>query len=270
MSHGHGVPEDTVDFTSEGHSARYKDGHWGAMDYSGTWIDGYKATILFAPSPSVSDDLVVYVRMNEAFPGLKMNPCGLNVFFEGESLVRWTVYTRFEVIICKAVARRLMAGKKACRLELQTENPQSPNASRSAAGERMINEDPRELGVKVQNVTFTGTERLSYSLGERSISSKMGKAPITSMSAGRRRTIMECGRSGRTRMLILLLRVPAGEPLSPLSPSPTWQSMNKIRTWMCMCMSTGKPPPIGRWDPRGRRTSAPFFCPKDFPLQIRC
>ena len=29
------VPEHAVDLTSEGRSARYKDGHWGAMDYTG-------------------------------------------------------------------------------------------------------------------------------------------------------------------------------------------------------------------------------------------
>ncbi|HTS47085.1 MAG TPA: hypothetical protein VMH05_04030 [Bryobacteraceae bacterium] len=161
------APGDAIDFTSEGHSARYKDGHWGAMDYSGTWTDGHTAAILFAPPESLNDDLVAYVRINEAFPGLDEEPIRLRVFFEGESLIRWTVYTRFEVIVCKAqLPRRLMEGKKVCRLELQIENPQSPQAMAEARGERIVNEDPRELGVKVQTVTFLGTEKLKYSVGE--------------------------------------------------------------------------------------------------------
>lgn len=161
------APGDAIDFTSEGYSARYKDGHWGAMDYSGTWTDGHTAAILFAPPESLNDDLVAYVRINEAFPGLDEQPIRLRVSLEGEPLTRWTVYTRFEVIVCKAqLPRRLMAGKKICRLELQIENPQSPQAMAEARGERIVNEDPRELGVKVQTVTFLGTERLKYSVGE--------------------------------------------------------------------------------------------------------
>jgi len=160
-------PGHAIDFTSEGHPARYKDGHWGAMGYSGTWTDGHTAAILFAPAEPLDDDLVAYVRINEAFPGLDEEPIRLRVSFEGEPLTRWTVYTRFEVIVCKVqLPRRLMAGKKACRLELQVENPQSPQALAEARGERIVNEDPRELGVKLQTVTFRGRERLKYSLGE--------------------------------------------------------------------------------------------------------
>jgi hypothetical protein len=161
------VPEHAVDFTSEGRSASYKDGHWGAMDYTGTWIDGYNAAILFAPSPSVADDLVVYVRMNEAFIGPEEEPMRLRVFFEGEFLVGWTVYTRFQTTTCRAVLpARLMAGKKACRLEIHAENPQSAERVALAAGQRLSNEDPRELSVKVQTVTFTGADRIRYSLGD--------------------------------------------------------------------------------------------------------
>jgi hypothetical protein len=158
---------DSIDFTSEGHSAPYKDGHWGAMDYTGTWIDGYKVAILFAPSPSYSDDLVVYVRINEAFFGPEEEPLRLKVFFEGEFLVRWTVYMRFQTTTCKAVLpARLMSGKQACRLEFHAENPQSAERVALASGQRLTNDDPRELSVKVQNVTFTDADRIQYSLSD--------------------------------------------------------------------------------------------------------
>ena len=161
------TPEHTIDFTSEGRSALYKDGHWGAMDYTGTWIDGYNAAILFAPSPSFAGDLVVYVRMNEAFFGPEEVPMRLKVFFEGELLVRWTVFMRFQTTTCKAVLpARLMTGKHACRLELHAENPESAERVALAAGQRLTNEDPRELSVKVQTVTFAGADRLQYSLSD--------------------------------------------------------------------------------------------------------
>jgi hypothetical protein len=172
------APGHAVDFTSEGHSSRYKDGHWGAMDYSGTWTDGHTAAILFAPPESLEDDLVVYVRINEAFPGLDEEPIRLRVYFEGEFLNRWTVYTRFQVIVCKAqLPARLMAGKKTCRLELQIENPQSPQRIAEARGDRIVNDDPRELGVKMQNVTFLDTDRLKYSLGDTLDFTETGKGP---------------------------------------------------------------------------------------------
>ena len=101
-----------IDFTSEGDSARYKDGHWGAMDYSGTWTDGYSASILFAPPAGIQEDLVVCVRINEAFPGLDDEPIRMRVSLDGEFLTPWTVYTRYQVIVCKAqLPARWMAGK---------------------------------------------------------------------------------------------------------------------------------------------------------------
>ena len=160
-------PGGMIDLTSEGHSARYKDGHWGAMDYTGSWIEGHRAAILFAPPASFQDDLVVYVRINEAFFGPEEEPMRLQVFFEGESLVRWTVYTRFQTTTCKAVLPgRLIAGKQACRLEFHAENPQSAERVALAAGQRLINEDPRELSVKVQRMTFASADRLRYSLSD--------------------------------------------------------------------------------------------------------
>lgn len=161
------VPGEAIDFTSDGRSARYKDGHWGAMDYSGTWIDGYKAAILFAPPPSFQDDLVVYVQINEAFFGPEEEPMRLKVFFEGTLLVNWIVYTRFQTTTCKAVLpKRLMAAKQTCRLEFHAENPQSAERVALAAGQRLVNEDPRELSVKVQKVTFASADRLRYSISD--------------------------------------------------------------------------------------------------------
>ena len=161
------APGQAIDFTTQGRSARHKDGHWGAMDYSGAWTDGRTVSILFAPPESISDDLIANVRVNEAFLGLDQDPIRVEVFFEGEFLIRWNVYTRFEVIVCKALLpARLMAGKKICRLELRIEHPQSPEAVARARGDKIVNEDPRELGIKVQNVRFTAKNSLHYAFGE--------------------------------------------------------------------------------------------------------
>src|ERR1035437_8193852 len=48
---------DTIDFTSAGRSTSYKDGHWGLMDFTGTWTDGYAAALVFAAPPSGEEDL---------------------------------------------------------------------------------------------------------------------------------------------------------------------------------------------------------------------
>ena len=206
---GHGV-----DFTSEGHSSRYKDGHWGSMDYSGTWTDGHTVAILFVPPESLDDDLVAYVRINEAFPGLDGEPIRLRVFFEGEFLTRWTVYTRFEVIVCKAqLPRRLMAGKNACRLEIQIENPQSPQALAEARGERIVNEDPRELGVKVQTVTFLGTERLKYSIGEPLEFTERGRGSDHTNECWSQPDNYGQWTLGPEASLMFLLREPVAEPV---------------------------------------------------------
>ena len=76
---------------------------------------------------------MVYVRINEAFLGPEEEPMRLKVFFEGEFLVGWTVYTRFQTTTCKAVLpARLMAGKQGLpdsSFTPRIRNP--PNASRS-------------------------------------------------------------------------------------------------------------------------------------------
>lgn len=160
-------PGHTIDMTSAGKSARYKDGNWGAMDFTGSWIEGRRAALLFAPPPSHTGDLLAYVRMNEAYLGLEGHPMHLRVYFEGEEVSRWTVYTRYEVTVCKAVLPgRLIAGKAVCRMEFVVENPQSADKFARDSGQQLIGEDPRELGVKIQRIDFTGADRLRYSPGD--------------------------------------------------------------------------------------------------------
>jgi len=208
------VPEHIVDFTSEGHSAPYKDGHWGAMDYTGTWIDGYRAAILFAPSPSYTDDLVVYVRMNEAFFGPEEEPMRLKVFFEGEFLVDWIVYTRFQTTTCKAVLpARLMAAKQGCRLELHAQNPQSAERVALANGQRLTNEDPRELSIKVQKVTFTSADRLRYSLSNTLEFVEDGQGVHHLNECWTQADGFGSWTLGPDANLVLLLKDPAAEPL---------------------------------------------------------
>jgi hypothetical protein len=159
---------DTIDFTSAGRSTPYKDGHWGAMDFTGTWTDGYRAALLFAPTPSCDKDLLAFVRVNEVFIGPEGDPMRVEVLLDGEPLTRWTLFSRYEITVCKAILpARLMAGKTACRLEFHVENPQSTERAARAQGQQVIGEDPRELGIKIQRVEFASKDRWRYSLGEK-------------------------------------------------------------------------------------------------------
>jgi hypothetical protein len=45
------------------------------------------------------------------------------------------------------------------------ENPQSAERAAKAEGQRVIGEDPREMGIKIQRVAFASKDRLRYSLG---------------------------------------------------------------------------------------------------------
>jgi hypothetical protein len=160
-------PGTVIDMSTAAKSSRYKDGNWGAMDFTGSWIEGSKAAFLFAPQPHFEGDLVAYIRINEAYLGVDGDPMYLRVFFEGEQLCRWTVYTRYEVTVCKVVLpSRLLAGRRVCRLEFEVENPQSADKFARQSGQQIIGEDPRELGVKIQKISFTSADRLRYSLGD--------------------------------------------------------------------------------------------------------
>ena len=158
---------DTIDLTSEGRSSPYKDGHWGAMDFTGTWTDGYRAALLFAPPPSGEEDVVAFVRVNEVFIGPEGDPMRVEVLLDGEPLTRWTLLSRYDITDHKAILpARLMAGRTVCRLEFHVENPQSTQRAAEARGEQLIGEDPRELGIKIQRVEFAPKDRLRYSLGK--------------------------------------------------------------------------------------------------------
>ena len=158
---------DTIDFTSDGRSTPFKDGHWGAMDFTGTWTDGYRAALLFAPPRSRDKDLLAFVRVSEAFIGPEGDPMRVEVLLDGEPLTRWTLFSRYEITVCKVILpARLMAGKTTCRLEFHIENPQSAEQAAKAQGRQVIGEDPRELGIKIQRVEFASTDHLRYSLGK--------------------------------------------------------------------------------------------------------
>ena len=210
-------PDHTIDFTSEGCSSRYKDGHWGSMDYTGTWFDGYKAAILFAPPPSFEDDLVLFVRINEAFFGPEKEPMRLKVFFEGEFLIRWTVFTQFQISTCKVVLpARLLAGKKSCRLEFHAENPQSAERVALAAGQRLANEDPRELSVKVQQATFTSADRLRYSISDTLDFTDQGNGAPHLNECWSQPDGFGVWTLGPDANLVLLLKAPVAEPLAAI------------------------------------------------------
>ena len=158
---------DTIDLTSAGRSTPYKDGHWGAMDSTGTWTDGYRAALLFAPPPACDQDLLAIVRVNEVCIGPEGHPMRVQVLLGGEPLARWTLLSRSEITVCKAtLPARLMAGKQVCRPEFHVENPQSAERPVQAQGRQVIGEDPRELGIKIQCVEFASTDRLRCSLGQ--------------------------------------------------------------------------------------------------------
>jgi hypothetical protein len=158
---------DTIDFTSAGRSTSYKDGHWGLMDFTGTWTDGCRAALVFAPPPSGEEDLLAFVRVREAFIGPEGDPIRVEVLLDGEPLTRWTLLSRFDIAVCKVIMpARLMAGKTTCRLEFHIENPQSAQRAAKARGEQVVGDDPRELGIEIQRIEFASKNRLRYSIGK--------------------------------------------------------------------------------------------------------
>ena len=63
------APGDSIDFTSLASSSRYKDGSWGVVDHTGTWIDGPEAAVLLSIDSAVEADLIAYVYVTETFLG---------------------------------------------------------------------------------------------------------------------------------------------------------------------------------------------------------
>ncbi len=104
-------------------------------------------------------------------------PIRVRADFEGESLAHWRLFTRYGITVCKILLpARLIAGKATCRIELHVENPQSAQRVAEALGQKTIGHDPRELGIKVQQVTFTNKDPWRYSLGETLDFTERGKA----------------------------------------------------------------------------------------------
>ena len=161
------TPGDSIDFTSSGRSGMHKDGHWGAMDLTGTWTDGRVASVVFtAPAPPAAD-LLAFVRVTEAFPGLAGEPIQVQVHCEGELLARWIFASRFAVVNYKLLLPgRLLTGKEVCRLIFHIANPQSTHLHTAHRGEQLIGEDPRELGIKVSRITFAGIDCIKFRLAK--------------------------------------------------------------------------------------------------------
>jgi hypothetical protein len=160
------VLDQSIDFTSAGRPARFKDGHWGATDFTGTWTDGDRPVFVFQP-PAASGDVAVTVRVNEAFIGPEGDPIQVEVSLDGVRLAHWSFFSRYEVVDAKVtIPTALLAGKSVCRLEFHVENPQSAARAAKAQGQRVVGDDPRMLGFKVQRIVFYSRERLRYKPGE--------------------------------------------------------------------------------------------------------
>ena len=157
---------DVIDLTSCGTSARSKDGHWGAMDLYGTWTDGSHVDLLFSPAPELDGDLIAFVRVVETFLGPDEQPIRFSAHLDGVQLASWSSPNRYATVNYRVMLPLpALKGKNVCRLSLRIENPQSAEQVLKARGRQIIGEDPRELGVRVQRVSFCGVDRLGYALG---------------------------------------------------------------------------------------------------------
>jgi hypothetical protein len=124
--------------------------------------DGDRAFFVFQP-PQASGDVVVSVRVNEAFIGPEGDPIQVEVLLDGVKLAHWSFFTRFEVVDAKAdIPAALLAAGAVCRLEFHVENPQSAARVAASQGQPVIGDDPRMLGIKVQSIVFHGSDRIRY------------------------------------------------------------------------------------------------------------
>jgi len=156
----------SIDFTTSGCSSPYKDGHWGAVDFTGTWTDGKTAEILLASNASVQTDIVAQINVTEAFLGLEGNPIRVTVRLAGEPLARWSCQSRYGQSTFKVVLPyRLLSSTDISILAFEIENPQLPSLEALKEGRQLIGEDPRELGIKIQSITFGGIDQLIYTVG---------------------------------------------------------------------------------------------------------
>ena len=160
------APGDSIDFTSLASSSRYKDGSWGVVDDTGTWIDGPDAAVLLSIDSAVETDLIAYVYVTETFLGPEEVPISVNVWFENEHIAKWLSASRYSCYTSRFILpQRLFAGKPLTRLVFKIENPQSYAAVARHRGDEMIGEDPRELSIKIHNLSLHGIEDIHYHLG---------------------------------------------------------------------------------------------------------
>jgi hypothetical protein len=135
------------------------------MDMTGTWTDGSRAELMFRPPPDVDGDLIAFVRAVEAFLGVDDEPIRINAYLDGVQLARWKAQTRHAALNYRLVLPyEALKDKPMCRLAFEIENPQSAHLMATRKGRQVIGEDPRELGVRIQRVSFSGVDRLGYSL----------------------------------------------------------------------------------------------------------
>jgi hypothetical protein len=152
-----------IDLTACGSSAGAKDGHWGAMDMTGTWTDGARADLILAPAADIDGDLIAFVRVVDAFLGPDDEPIRFNACLDGVRIANWKASTRCVTVNYRLVLPfDMLRSKAVCRLSFEIENPQSAQRMAKLAGRQVIGEDPRELGVRIQQVSFCGRERLAY------------------------------------------------------------------------------------------------------------
>ncbi|HEY1496638.1 MAG TPA: hypothetical protein VGF49_18920 [Candidatus Solibacter sp.] len=159
--------DENIDFTSAGCSAAYKDGHWGATDYTGTWTDGERAVLVFRPPSAFDGDLIAWIRVNETLIGPEGDPIRVEVALDGVVLAHWSLFSRYELVHAKVVIpAAALAGKEICRLEFRVENPQSAARLVKAGGDYVVGDDPRMLGFKVHSIVFRSYAQLRYQPGE--------------------------------------------------------------------------------------------------------
>jgi hypothetical protein len=159
-------PGFAIDLTSSGHSDAYKDGHWGAIDGWGCWTDGPWVEIVFPVSPEFTEDFLVSLRVSGAFIGLNKEPIRVSTSLDGEPLGSSVLAPGWTVVTLRYfLSRGLMRDKQDCRLRLQIENPQSVQAVVDATGQLQIGENPQELGIRVQSISFASNDILKLPLG---------------------------------------------------------------------------------------------------------
>ena len=121
-------------FHSGGQSSRYKDGNWGAMDFTGTWIEGHPRHLFQPPSARLKTDRF-HPRQRSLRRTRTTSPYASRHPSKAKPWPGGALFTRYGVTDCKVhLPARLLAGKAAVRIELHVENPQSAQKVADALG----------------------------------------------------------------------------------------------------------------------------------------